>query len=51
MLSKYFIYQLKYKSPIPNSVTDKHQPGPDNICGHTSELTTTMYFNQWFWLF
>jgi hypothetical protein len=30
---------------IPNSVTNIHQQGPDNICGHTTEMTTTMYFN------
>ena len=30
---------------IPNSVTDIHQPEPDNICDHTTELTTTLYFN------
>jgi hypothetical protein len=30
---------------IPNSVTNTHQPGLDNTCGHNTELTTTMYFN------
>ena len=39
------------KSLIPNSVTDIHQPEPDNICDHTTELTTTLYFNWRFWFF
>jgi hypothetical protein len=32
-------------SLIPNSATDIHQLGPNNICGHTTKLTTLMYFN------
>ena len=35
-------------SVIPNSATDIHQLGPNNICGHNTKLTTPMYFN---WLF
>jgi len=30
------------------SATDTHQQGPDNICSHTTGLTTPVYFN---WLF
>jgi hypothetical protein len=31
--------------------TDIHQLGPDNICSHTTKLTTTVYFNGLFyWL-
>jgi len=33
---------------IPNSATDIHHLGPNNIGSHTIELTTTMCFN---WLF
>jgi len=35
-------------SPVPNSATDRHQQGPDNICSHSTRLTTPMYCN---WLF
>ena len=30
---------------IPNSATDIHQQGLDNICSHITRLTTLMYFN------
>jgi hypothetical protein len=30
---------------VPNSPADIHQQGPDNICSHTTGLTTPMYFN------
>jgi len=47
-------HQLKYiivvNSVVWPHTTDTRQPGPDNICGHTNELTATMYFNWWFWL-
>ena len=32
-------------SQVPNSVADIHQQGPDNICSHSTRLTTPMYFN------
>jgi len=35
-------------SLFPNSATHINQQGPNNICSHTTELTTPMYFN---WLF
>jgi hypothetical protein len=35
---------------IPNSATTIHQKGPNNICSHTTELTTPMYFNSVVWL-
>jgi len=31
-----------------NIATDIHQLGPNNICSHTTKLTTTMYFNLLF---
>jgi hypothetical protein len=31
-------------SLAPNSATDIHQLGHNNICGHTTKLTTPMYF-------
>jgi len=37
-------------SLISNIVADIHRPGPDDICGHTTELTTTKFFISWFWL-
>jgi hypothetical protein len=42
--------QLKYigvvrLSLIPNSATDIHQQGPNNVCSHATKLTTPMYFN------
>ena len=30
---------------VPNSAADIHQQGPDDICSHTTKLTTPMYFN------
>ena len=30
---------------VPKSAADIHQQEPDNICSHTTRLTTTMYFN------
>jgi len=33
---------------VPNSAEDIHQQGPDNICSHTTRLTTMIYFNQIF---
>jgi hypothetical protein len=30
---------------VANSATDTHQQGPNNICSHTTELTTPMYFD------
>jgi hypothetical protein len=30
---------------MPNSATDIHQLGPNNICFYTTELITLMYFN------
>jgi len=45
ILSKFY-YQMMHK--VANSATDIHQQGPDNICNHTTGLTTLMYFN---WLF
>jgi len=33
---------------IPNSALHTHQYGRNKICSHTTEPTTTMYFN---WLF
>jgi len=33
---------------IPNSAPYTHQLEPNNICNHTTELTTPTYFN---WLF
>jgi hypothetical protein len=33
---------------MPNSATDTHQLGRSNICGHTTKLTTPMYFNLLF---
>jgi hypothetical protein len=30
---------------IPNSATYIHQQGRNNMCGHTTELTTPTYFN------
>jgi hypothetical protein len=35
----------KRMSLIPNSATDIHQLGHNNICGHTTKLNTPMYFN------
>jgi hypothetical protein len=34
---------------IPNSATDTHQQGPNDICSHTTtELTTSMYLIDYF---
>jgi len=41
---KFTLKQLQ----VPNSAADTHQHGPDNICSHTTRLTTTMHFNQLF---
>jgi len=49
----FFIYQLMHKNFTLKEVLklfqtvpqDIHQPEPDNICGHTTELTITIYFN------
>jgi hypothetical protein len=35
-------------SQVPNSAADIHQQGPDNICSHTTKLTTPMDFNLLF---
>jgi len=46
-----FIHQLMHKRIALKGIlkfTYVHQQGPDNICSHTTRLTTPMYFN---WLF
>jgi hypothetical protein len=30
---------------VPNGAADIHKQGPDNICSHTTILTTIVYFN------
>jgi len=51
LLSK-FCYQLMHKridcSQVPNSAADTHQQALDNICSHTTRLTTVMYFIRLF---
>ena len=33
-----------FHSQVPNSAADIYQQGPDNICSHTTTLTTPIYF-------
>jgi len=38
-------YQVLAGVGLPHCAADLHQQGPDNICSHTTRLTTPMYFN------
>jgi hypothetical protein len=40
-----FFYLPTDAQEIPNSATDIKYLGHNNICGHTTKLTTPMYFN------
>ena len=42
-----FVSAIQY-GRIPNCAADTHQQGPDNICSHTTTLTTMTYFNLLF---
>ena len=33
---------------FPNGAIDIYQQGPDNICSHTTRLTTSMYLIDYF---